>query len=265
MRLARPASPSYPCAVTTAAALIIGDELLSGKVRDTNGPLLIDLLRGLGVRLQRLVYLGDTVAEIAAELRSCSGRFDAVVTSGGIGPTHDDRTIAAVAEAFTVRVVRNAELEAMIRGWWGGRFTEAALRMAEVPEGARLVRGRPGLLPVVVFRNVYLLPGVPRFFEAELDALRAELSGRRLQMSSLFLRCDESRIAPLLGQVDDEFPQVSIGSYPQLEAEDYRIWVTVEAEELDAVELALARLLAVLPADAVVRVERPPSSRPIED
>ena len=245
--------------MTTAAALIIGDEILSGKVRDTNGPLLIDLLRGLGVRLQRLVYLGDTVADIAAELRSCCGRFDAVVTSGGIGPTHDDRTIAAVAEAFAVSVVVNPELEAMIRGWWGSRFTESALRMAEVPEGARLVRGRPGLLPVVVFRNIYLLPGIPRLFEAELDALRAELSGRRPQMGSLYLRCDESRIAPLLGQVDGEFPGVAIGSYPQLEAEDYRIWVTIEAEETDAVELAVARLLALLPADAVVRVERPPS------
>ena len=245
--------------MTTAAGLIIGDEILSGKVRDANGPLLIELLRDLGVRLERLVYVGDEITEIASELRGCSGCFDAVVTSGGIGPTHDDRTVAAVAEAFGVRVVRDGELAAMIRAFWGDRFTDAALRMAEVPEGARLLHGDDGLLPVVVFRNVYLLPGVPRFFEAELDALRAELSGRRLQMSSLYLRCDESRIAPLLGQVDGEFPQVSIGSYPQLEAEDYRIWVTVEAEERDAVELALARLLALLPADAVVRVERPPS------
>jgi molybdenum cofactor synthesis domain-containing protein len=245
--------------VTTAAALIIGNEILSGKVRDTNGPLLIDLLHELGVRLRRLVYLGDTIGEIADELRSCSDRFDAVVTSGGIGPTHDDRTIAAVAEAFAVRVVVNPELEAMIRTWWGDRFTESALRMAEVPEGARLVRGGSGLLPVVVFRNVYLLPGVPRLFEAELGALRAELSGRPLQMSSLYLRCDESRIAPVLGQVDAEFPQVSIGSYPRLEAEDYRIWVTVEAEERDAVDRAVARLLALLPEGTVVRVERPPS------
>jgi len=251
--------------VTTAAALIIGDEILSGKVRDTNGPVLIDLLRGLGVRLQRLVYLGDTVSEIAAELRSSSARFDAVVTSGGIGPTHDDRTIAAVAAAFAVRVVRNPELEAMIRAWWGSRFTESALRMAEVPEGARLARGGAGLLPVVVFRNIYLLPGIPRLFEAELDALRAELRGRRLQMSSLYLHCDESRIAPLLAQVDGEFPEVAIGSYPQLEAEDYRIWVTVEAEDRDPVECAVTRLLALLPADAVVRVERPPSPRPKDD
>jgi len=243
--------------MTTAAALIIGDEILSGKARDANGPLLIELLRDLGVRLERLVYLGDDVGGIAEELRSCSGRFDAVVTSGGIGPTHDDRTVAAVAEAFGARVVRDPEIAAMIRAFWGGRFTEAALRMADVPEGARLIHGDDGLLPLLVFRNIYLLPGVPRLFEVKLDALRAELRGQRPQMTSLYLRCDESRIAPLLGQVASEFPAVAIGSYPQLEAADYRIWVTVEAEEPDAVALAVARLLAVLPAKVVVRVERP--------
>lgn len=125
--------------MTTAAALIIGDEILSGKARDANGPLLIELLCDLGVRLERLVCLGDTVAEIAGELRGCVGRFDAVVTSGGFGPTHDDRTVVAVAEAFAVEVVRDPELEAMIRAWWGSRFTEAALRMAEFPTGARLI------------------------------------------------------------------------------------------------------------------------------
>ena len=242
--------------MTTAAALIIGDEILSGKVRDANGPLLIELLRDLGVRLERLVYLGDEVGGIAEELRSCAGRFDAVVCSGGIGPTHDDRTVAAVAEAFAARVVRDPELTAMIRAFWGDSFTEGALRMAEVPEGARLLYGDDGLLPLVVFRNVYLLPGIPRLFEAKLDALRAELRGRRQQMSSLYLRCDESRIAPLLGQIAGEFPQVAIGSYPQLEAVDYRIWVTVEAEDGGVLDLAVGRLLAVLPAGVVVRVER---------
>jgi len=250
--------------MTTAAGLIIGDEILSGKVRDANGPLLIELLRDLGVRLERLVYVGDEITEIASELRGCSGRYDAVVTSGGIGPTHDDRTVAAVAEAFGVRVVRDGELAAMIRAFWGDRFTDAALRMAEVPEGARLLHGDDGLLPVVVFRNVYLLPGIPRLFEVKLDALRAELSGRRPQMSSLYLRCDESRIAPLLGQVASEFPEVTIGSYPQLDAADYRIWVTVEAENGAAVDRAVARLLEVLPAGEVVRVESDSGPAPPE-
>jgi molybdenum cofactor synthesis domain-containing protein len=248
--------------MTTAAALIIGDEILSGKVADTNGPLLIALLRDLGVRLGRLVYLGDEVAEIAAEVRSCADRYDAVITSGGIGPTHDDRTVSAVAEAFGVGVDRNPDLEAMIRAWWSDRLTDDALRMAEVPAGARLLYGGDGLLPLVVFRNVYLLPGIPRLFEAKLPAFRAELSGTRLRLSSLYLRSDESRVASLLRQVDSEFPLVKIGSYPHLEAADYRIWITVEAEDADILERAVARLLELLPPDEVVRVEHPPTQPP---
>jgi len=251
--------------MTTAAALIIGNEILSGKVRDVNGPLLIALLAELGVRLERLVVLPDEVAEIAAEVRSSSERYDAVVCSGGIGPTHDDRTVAAVAAAFGVAVVRDLEIAAMIRTWWGDHFTEAALRMAEVPEGARLLHSDDGLLPVVVFRNIYLLPGVPTLFETKLDALRAELSGQRLQMRSLYLRCDESRIAPQLAEVDAEFPEVAIGSYPQVDAADYRVWVTVEALDGDVVDRAVARLLEVLPTGTVVRVENPTAAHPIED
>ena len=147
--------------------MIIGDEILTGKVRDANGPLLIDLCRDLGVCLERLVYIPDDIEVIAAEVRSCSEQFDAVITSGGVGPTHDDRTVAAVAHAFGVAVERHPELEAMIRAWWGKRFTVAALRMADMPEGSRLLYGDDGLLPLVVFRNIYLIPGVPRLFEAD--------------------------------------------------------------------------------------------------
>jgi len=244
--------------MTTAAALIIGDEILSGKVADTNGPLLIALLKELGVQLGRLVYLGDSIPEIAAEVRHCADHYDAVITSGGIGPTHDDCTVAAVAEAFGVDADRNPDLEAMIRAWWADRLTDDALRMADVPAGARLLHGGDGLLPLVVFRNVYLLPGIPRLFEAKLGALRSELAGRRLALSSIYLRSDESGVAALLRQVDGEFPDVKIGSYPRLEAEDFRVWVTVEAEDGDVLAQAVARLLALLPADEVVRVENPP-------
>jgi molybdenum cofactor synthesis domain-containing protein len=241
--------------MTTAAALIIGDEILTGKVRDTNGPELIDFFRDLGVSLGRLVYVGDTIEEISAELRHCSGRFEAVVTSGGVGPTHDDRTVAAVAHAFDARVVRHPELEEMIRAYWGKRFTEAALRMAEIPDGARLLYSGDGLLPLVVFRNVYLLPGIPRLFVAKLAALGEELEGRPLVTQSLYLRSDESRVAPTLSEVDNEFPEVKIGSYPRFDDSEYRIWITVEAAEREAVFAAVARLKELLPTDEIVRVE----------
>jgi molybdenum cofactor synthesis domain-containing protein len=241
--------------VTTAAALIIGDEILSGKVGDTNTPLLIELLRDIGVQLCRVVYLCDEVNEIAVEVKACSEQFDAVITSGGVGPTHDDRTVEAVAQAFDVGVVRSPDVAAMIRAYWGKRFSEAALRMADMPDGSRLLYTADGLLPLVVFRNIYLLPGVPRLFAAKMGALRAELKGERPQLRHLYLMSDESRIAPLLGQVDREFPSVKIGSYPRFEAGDHRVWVTVEAAAAGDADSAVQRLLELLPAEEVVRVE----------
>jgi molybdenum cofactor synthesis domain-containing protein len=237
------------------AVLIIGDEILSGKVRDTNAPLLIDLFRELGVELKRLVYLADDADTIAADVRACAGSYDAVITSGGVGPTHDDCTIEAVARAFGVGVVRHPDVEAMIRAYWGERMNEAALRMAEMPEGSRLLYSSDGLLPLVVFRNVYLLPGIPRLFAAKIGALRDELDGDPPVIRHLYLSSDESRVAPLLGRVNDEYPDVKIGSYPRLEAQDHRLWITVEAQEAGQVEAATNRLLELLPPDEVVRVE----------
>jgi molybdenum cofactor synthesis domain-containing protein len=241
--------------MTTAAGLIIGDELLSGKIRDSNGPVLIEFLRDLGVTLDRMVYIGDELAAIASEVEACSRDHDAVITSGGVGPTHDDVTMAGIAAAFGVDVVRHPELEAMIRAWWGERFTEAALRMAEMPDGSRLLYSGDGLIPLVVFRNVYILPGIPRLFQAKLGALRGELEGRPLTVRSVYLRSDESQIAALLGQAAEEFRSVKIGSYPRTENEDHRVWITVEADDLATVRAAVTRLLELLPDDDVVRVD----------
>jgi molybdenum cofactor synthesis domain-containing protein len=241
--------------VTTAAVLIIGDEILSGKVRDTNAPLLIDLFREIGVELKRLVYLADDADSIAAEVRACSDTYDAVITSGGVGPTHDDRTIDAVAEAFGVGVERHPDIEAMIRAYWGERMNDAALRIADMPKGSRLLYSSDGLLPLVVFRNVYLLPGIPRLFASKIGALRDELDGEPPELRNLYLNSDESRVAPLLSQVDEEFPGVKIGSYPRFEAKDHRLWITVEAANAELVAAATDRLLELLPDEDVVRVE----------
>jgi molybdopterin-biosynthesis enzyme MoeA-like protein len=127
--------------------------------------------------------------------------------------------------------------------------------MAEMPVGSKLLYSGDALLPLVVCRNVYLMPGIPRLFEAKLGALRDELEGDRLALRSIYLSSDESRIAPLLGQVADEIADVKIGSYPRFEDEDHRVWVTVEAAATQMVDTAIDRLLELLPADDVVRVE----------
>ena len=241
--------------MTTAAGLIIGDEILSGKVRDTNGPVLIDFLREIGVALERLNYIGDEIETISGEIKECARRYDVVITSGGVGPTHDDRTVAGIAGAFGVDVVRHPDLESMIRAWWGERFTEAALRMAEMPEGSRLLYSGDGLLPLVVYHNVYMLPGIPRLFGAKLGALRHEMGGRPPTVRSIYLRSDESQVAHLLSQAAEEFRSVKIGSYPRSEDEDHRVWVTVEAEDAATVRAAVERLLRLLPDEDVVRVD----------
>jgi len=243
--------------MTTAAAIIIGDEILSAKVGDANTPLLIDFMAELGIDLERIVVIGDDCEAIAAEVATCSQEYDVVITSGGVGPTHDDCTVRAVADAFGVEVVRHPDIEELIRAWWGERFTESALRMAEMPEGSRLFYGDDGLLPLVVFKNVYLFPGVPRLFAAKLPSLRGELSGTPKVIHGVYLNSDESRVAPLVGRVADECPKVKVGSYPRFgEGTDHRLWISLEGVDADEVTAATDRLLDLLRDEEIVRVER---------
>jgi len=255
--LAAAGNAAYPDPVTTVAALIIGDEILSGKVREANTECIIELMRDIGVDLRRIVTMGDEEDEIAAEVRFCSERFDAVITSGGVGPTHDDRTVAAVAHAFGVGIERSLELERMIRIWWGKRFTEGALRMADIPEGSTLLYSSDGNMPLVVCRNVYLLPGIPQLFHAKIGALREVLHGKKHASANLYLSSDESAVANTLSDVDAAFPEVKIGSYPSHEAnQDHQVWITIEAATTDKVGEAVDRLLELLPKEEVVRVDR---------
>ena len=222
-----------------------------------NGPLLIDLMAELGIDLERIVVIGDDCKAIAAEVAVCSEKYDVVITSGGVGPTHDDCTVRAVADAFGVEVVRHPDIEEMIRAWWGERFTESALRMADMPEGSRLFYGDDGLLPLVVFENVYLFPGVPRLFAAKLPSLRIELSGTPKVVHGVYLNSDESRVAPLVGQVADECAEVKVGSYPRFgEGKDHRLWISIERTDSDKVAEATDRLLELFKDEEIVRVER---------
>lgn len=242
--------------MTTAAAIIIGDEILSGKVRDANTAPLIDLFAEIGIDLQRIAIIGDAEDDIVSEVRACAARFDAVITSGGVGPTHDDRTVAAISKAFGVGVERHPDLVKMIHAWWGERFSEAALRMADVPEGSRLVYSNDGLIPLVVFRNIFIFPGVPRLFAAKITALRAELDGSPKHLASLYLNSDESSIADILSAIDRSCPEVKIGSYPRSEGEDHRVWITFESASAAAANAAVDRFLAVIDPAEVIRVER---------
>ena len=187
--------------------------------------------------------------------RAPGAAVDYLITSGGVGPTHDDVTLQAVAEAFERPLVRSPELVGKIREMVGERCTEGHLRMADVPEGAELVSTPDVPWPSVVMENVYVLPGVPRIFRMKLPMLRARLAaGRRFYCRAVYTSCRETDIAELLDRVVDAHDDVDIGSYPVMDG-DYRVKLTVDSRSRSAADLALAALVEALPAGAVVRVD----------
>src|SRR5215475_7229293 len=158
--------------VPTAAILVIGDEILSGKTEDKNARLLIGELRELGVALRRILVIPDDVDEVAAAVRDLTNRFNHIFTSGGVGPTHDDVTIVGVARAFNVPIIRHPELERRIKSYFGAEVDESRLRMADIPEGSELIDAPELRWPLLSCKNVYILPGVPEHFSRKFLAIR---------------------------------------------------------------------------------------------
>ncbi|MCZ7681899.1 MAG: molybdopterin-binding protein [Sandaracinaceae bacterium] len=240
----------------TAAALIIGNEILTGKVREANAQLLARELFKLGVALRRVIVCPDDVATIAADLNALRAAHDLVFTSGGVGPTHDDVTLPGVARAFDRPLERSPLIEGLIRGHWGGRVTEGHLRMADVPRGAELLATDAVPWPVIRVENVYVLAGVPEIFELKLAMLRDRIGqGTPFVSRALYTMCDEGEIAALLEEVARAYPDVEIGSYPRWRDPTYRVKLTFDGVRPESVDAALEACRAALPAEAIVRVE----------
>ncbi len=251
--------------MTTAGIVIIGDEILTGKFVDENAAFLITELRVLGVELRRIVMIPDELDDIAGTVVSASARFDHVFTSGGVGPTHDDVTMAGIAAGFGTRVVRQPELEAKVRGYKGRTFEESNLRLAEVPEGAELVYptgtwspdgslpdgGTGDVWPVVVYRNVYILPGVPTLFRRKFIAIRDRFRAEPMTVARVYVDADEGQIAADLDAVVAAFPQVRIGSYPRFSEQEFRVLITLEARVPGDVRSAQLMLVGRLGARVV--------------
>ncbi len=240
---------------TTAALIVIGNEILSGKVVDTNSAFLAQQLRALGVSLRRIVVIPDEIDVIATAVRECHAAFDIVFTSGGVGPTHDDVTVAGVAAGLDRAVVRHPSLERMLRDFFGDRINEARLKMAEVVDGTELLMEGNVSFPTTRIENIYVLPGIPEIFREKVGALGAQLKTDPFHLRIVYVREPESSIAELLNRTLEEFPDLQLGSYPKLNDPEYRVRLTLESKDRDYVERALAALLAILPPNAVVRTE----------
>ena len=200
----------------TAAILVIGDEILSGRTQDSNSNYIARFLASLGIDLKETRVVADVEDEIVAGLNALRARYDMVFTTGGIGPTHDDITADAVAKAFGVEIGYHPEVYALLEARYKpGEFNDMRKRMARIPHGAALIKNSISTAPGFHLGNVYVMAGVPMVMRAMLEALAPELP-RGIVVTSVTLSAEipEGTIAPGLLDIQNANPDVAIGSYP---------------------------------------------------
>jgi len=240
----------------TAAALVIGNELLSGKVEEANVHMLARALRGVGIELRRVVMVPDDVDVIARDVRELAASHDWLFTSGGVGPTHDDVTVVGVAKAFGVRVVQDPMLAKMLRDHYQERCTEGHLQMALVPEGAVVETHERVRWPTIRYANTWLMPGVPEIFRMKLEAVIDKLGGGVGFVSrAVFTKMDEGDLKALLDEIVARFPDVGVGSYPKWQDPTYKTKLTFDGRDPARVDAARDAFIALLPEGEPQRVE----------
>jgi molybdenum cofactor synthesis domain-containing protein len=241
----------------TAALIIIGNEVLSGRTRDKNLAYLAAALNDLGIRLREARVVGDVEEEIVRAVNDCRRAYTYVFTTGGIGPTHDDITARSVAKALGLALERNAEAFARLEAHYGPRdLNEARLKMAEMPVGASLIHNPVSGAPGFEIGNVFVLAGIPAVMQAMFDDVKERLKGGPAVLSrtvSCFLR--EGQLAQGLGKLQADFPEVEIGSYPSFEQGRFGVSVVLRGRD----EGPLARA-----ADAVRALVRELGAEPVE-
>ena len=232
--------------IYTAALVVIGDEILSGRTHDRNIAQVAAWLQVQGIRLKEVRVVADDMAAIVAAVNELRVRFDYLFTTGGIGPTHDDITVDAIAQALGVGVVVHPDARAILEAYYQtrGGLTEARLRMARVPEGADLIPNRYTGAPGIRIANLFIMAGVPSITAGMLDALTGQLPGGAVLLSET-LGCwvAESEVADLLRQTEADHASCQIGSYPfWRDGRNGANFVirSVDADELAACSRALA-------------------------
>ena len=203
--------------IVTAAVLVIGNEILSGRTRDANINYLAIGLTEIGIRLLEVRVVPDVPARIIEAVNALRAGYDHVFTTGGIGPTHDDITAACIAEAFGVKLLRNERAVELLTRHYGGpeHLTEARLRMAHAPAGATLIDNPVSAAPGFQIGNVYVLAGVPRICQAMFDGLKGRLvGGDKIYSVTVSAHVGEGIIAKDLGLLQDRYADLDIGSYP---------------------------------------------------
>lgn len=241
----------------TVAILLIGNELLTGKIVDSNGVYAVKRLTELGATVTEVRIVRDGEATIAAAINELRASADWVLTSGGIGPTHDDLTMPAVAAAFAAEMEHRPGLQEHIDRFFGEDPVRHRVwsQMAWVPVGCQLIHEDGMYWPVYRMENVYVLPGVPQIFVRQFDHIAERFRGTARELVVLYLSVGEGRIAEPLTDATKRFATATFGSYPVMDNPEHRTRVTIECDRTDELERAVSWLKQAL-QDAVVRVER---------
>ncbi len=230
----------------TAAMLVIGDEILSGRTRDSNTHHLAGALTAAGIDLSEARVVRDDGGAIAEAVKTLSAAYDFVFTSGGIGPTHDDITADAVARAFGAAIDVREDARAILAAHYARSGTDlnaARLRMARIPEGARLIENPVSAAPGFIIGNVHVMAGVPQIFEAMVASVLPTLTGGAPLISrSMDVHRPEGDIAGPLAELAARYPQLSFGSYPFIRQGAYGTNIVARGQEEGALDAAMAEM-----------------------
>jgi molybdenum cofactor synthesis domain-containing protein len=233
----------------TAAMLVIGDEILSGRTRDSNMHHLAKRLTDHGIRLTEARVVADEPAAIVAAVNALRAAYDHVFTSGGIGPTHDDITSDAIAAAFGVPITHRADAMALLAAHYdrsGLPFNEARQRMARIPDGATLIDNPVSTAPGFTLGNVHVMAGVPNIFEAMLEGVLSTLAGGAPLLSqSLRVERGEGEVAGPFAALAAEFPDLSMGSYPFIRNGAHGTNLVIRGTDAARLDAAMTRLAAL--------------------
>ncbi len=203
--------------IITAGLVVIGDEILSGRTNDENTNWIADKLTHQGIQLMEVRIVPDLEEKIVRAVNTLKTMYDYVLTTGGIGPTHDDITARSIANAVGRQLERNADAIEVLRDYYGddAELTESRLKMAEMPEGASLIPNPVSGAPGFIIENIHVMAGVPRIMQAMLDYVLDGLEGGRVLLSNtLTYGVQESELAGMLEDLQKQYPAVKIGSYP---------------------------------------------------
>ena len=228
--------------IVTAAMLVIGDEILSGRTRDRNIGFVADYLTNLGIELKEVRIVADDMDDIADAVNALRRRYTYVFTSGGIGPTHDDITAEAISRAFGVPCTHHPRAMKDMAAYYAGRdmeFTESRKRMARTPEGADLIDNPVSKAPGIRMENVYIMAGVPKIMQAMMDAIAPTLEGgTKILSQAIDCNFGEGDVGGPLGDIQNDHPDTMIGSYPRFENGNYSTQIVVRGRDGGKVALA---------------------------